>query len=214
MAGPLKPQDGDLAEELFLAAAAGKSGALLELANLYRDALRQMAASAVQRRGLTAEDASSAIQQSMLRIGREADWFDCRSLEEFEGWLITILKNVVRDRLKYRNAERRNPDLEIPLDELDSQALWQRERNGARTGNGGAATATDDWDERWEIVQRSLQKLPLHYQAVIRARFEQAESLDEIAARLESNRNAVRMLIQRAVNRLKDTVFAERRRMS
>ena len=125
MAGPLQPQNNHQAHQLFAAAAAGEPGALLELANLYRDALRFMAARELKKRGLAQETASSAIQDSMVRIGRNVDWFDFRSLEEFEGWLAAILKNVVRDRQRFRFAKRRNPALEISLAVLDSHEFWR-----------------------------------------------------------------------------------------
>ena len=214
MAGPLQPQDDVLARQLFAAAAERQAGSLLELANLYRDSLRLLAARELDKRNLGKASISSAIQESMVRIGKNADWFDCRSLIEFEGWLATVLKNVVRDRRRYRFSQRRNPALEVPLAELESREFWQRTRSGNRLASGIHTSSTDELEHRRDVVQRSLEKLPPHYQAVIRSYYEQQESLDQLAERLQSTRNAVRMLIQRAINRLKDEVSKEMRRAS
>ncbi len=213
MGRSLQPHDRELAQQLFDAAAERQTGSLLELASLYRDSLRLLAARELEKRELGDAVISSAVQESMVRVGKNAEWFDCRSLAEFESWLATIVRNVIRDRRKYRFADRRNPELELPLDELDSREFWQRSRAVGRFAGDIATASAEELERRWHTVQKCLQALPAHYQAAIRSYYEEQESLDQLAERLNSNKNAVRMLIQRAINRLKEEVIKEARRL-
>jgi RNA polymerase sigma-70 factor (ECF subfamily) len=135
------------------------------------------------RRGYRSEhSARDLVQQTFLQLHRgRRDYHAGRPLRP---WLMTIARNVLRDRIRY---ERRRP----PAVSLD-QAL--------------APEANPGVEHRAELRQEidaAMEKLPGGLRQLIHARFLDNESLDRIAERLGISKGAAKVRLHRAVSALR-----------
>ena len=116
------------------------------------------------------------VQESWLIAVRRLESFD-PARGSFRGWLHGIAEHVARNATRRR---RRRDRLRRPLDETEV-----------------AAPVRDDPDAR-ELLETSLAGLPDHYRAVLRAKYVEELSVEEIAARRDATPKAVESLLGRA----------------
>ena len=141
---------------------------------------------AIMRRGYrSTEDARDLVQQTFLQVHRARA--DFREGQPLKPWLLTIARNVLRDRIRY---ERRRPP-GLPLEE----------------GFGGHMTRPEDGAEhqvaRNEDLKHALATLPRGLQDLLQARFFAQESYESIAARLSISKAAAKVRVHRAVAALR-----------
>jgi RNA polymerase sigma factor (sigma-70 family) len=169
-------------EELMAAYAAGDEAAFDEL--FRRTAplvLRSM------RRGYVREpDAQDLLQQTFLQLHRSRR--DYRTGAPLRPWLMTIARNVKRDH--FRRERRR--DAFAPLVE-DFGRDDPRFRRG---------------DLR-DVLARAVDRLPATLAAIVRARWFEERSYDEIARSLGISRGAAKVRAHRACRALR-TILAPR----
>src|SRR5207245_2654885 len=103
----------------------------------------------------------------------------------FAGWLRGIAANVLRNRLR---RERKRP----PLASLNGQEQ---------------APSPSAEHAHWETAQRiarALSALPEHYEAVLRAKYLEQQSVADIAAARNDTAKAVESLLTRARQAFRD----------
>jgi len=61
-------------------------------------------------------------------------------------------------------------------------------------------------EEKWEIINEELQKIPKQYQEIIKLRFFKKKCIREIAATLGKNEGAIKVMQFRALSTLKERV--------
>lgn len=201
----LKPH-GSVALPLLDHAASGTSDALLALADLYRAFLKHWVHAKIPHDLRRRVHSSSVAQETMLRVQMKASEFECRTLPEFEHYLMAIARNVITDLHRFHLADKRTMLREQSLQGLESRDFWNSLKSLAEWSPAELAAKQDEREHRLLRVHAALLALPSHYQRVIRAHYEEGQSVDQIAAKLDRSKNATRMLILRAVDALKSKV--------
>ncbi len=137
---------------------------------------------------------SDLVQQTFLEAQQCSREFQGQTEAQWRNWLRTILKNNINDlRRRYVDAEKRD---------------IRREVNGAHVFES-AATKTDDTpsaqillNEQQEALLLAVEKLPDRYRQVLRLRYWDQLSYEQIAERLCDSSEAVRKVHYRAVEAL------------
>jgi RNA polymerase sigma-70 factor (ECF subfamily) len=137
---------------------------------------------------------SDLVQQTFLEAQQCSQEFHGQTEAQWRNWLRTILKNNINDlRRRYIEAEKRD---------------IRREVNGAHVFES-AATKTDDTpsaqillNEQQEALLLAVEKLPDRYRQVLRLRYWDQLSYEQIAERLGDSSEAVRKVHYRAVEAL------------
>ena len=150
---------------------------------LYDGAFAGLYAYAVWRCGGLRDRADEVVQETWLVAVRRIRAFD-PAHGPFLAWLRGIAANTVRNHL--RRARRRTAE---PLDGADPP-VWDG--------------ADRDQRERAEQIARALAALPERYEAVLRAKYLEQRSVDEIAADWRESAKAIESLLTRARRAFRD----------
>jgi RNA polymerase sigma-70 factor, ECF subfamily len=121
--------------------------------------------------------ADEVVQETWLTAVRRVRDFDPER-GTFAGWLCGIAANVLRNELR-REGRRRAPPCP-----------------GARAAEPADAAA--EKREQAESIARALAELPEHYEAVLRAKYLDGRSMNDIAAAWDETPKAIESLLTRA----------------
>jgi len=141
-------------------------------------------------------DVEDIVQETCLRAFRDVDAFEYRSPGSFLKWLSAIADHVIVDRVRYESRARRAGEM----------VAFRSESNPA--GPEPADTNTPSrLFARQEALERLIDRLsalPGDYrQAILMAKVE-GLSTAEMAERLGKTREAVALLVYRAVKRFRE----------
>jgi RNA polymerase sigma-70 factor, ECF subfamily len=147
-------------------------------------------------------EVEDVVQETCLRAFRDIARFEYQSPGSFLRWLSAIADHVIVDRARYRGRERR----------AGEEVAFRSESNP-----GGAEPADTRTPSRLyaqqEAVERLLERLSLlpedYRQAILMAKVE-GLSTAEMAERLGKSREAVALLVFRAVKRFRALCEAAR----
>lgn len=142
--------------------------------------------------------ASDIVQEALLEAQRDFGQFHGTSEDELLAWLRRLLLNNVADFTRRFRAGKRFAGREVAL-ETDSQADPAGQFAIDTPSPSGHAMAQEELAE----LERALARLPEEYSQIIRWRYHEELSFEEIARRLERTENAARKLWFRAVERLR-----------
>jgi RNA polymerase sigma-70 factor (ECF subfamily) len=180
----------------FAAAIRGKSAAIAELLEIYRPLLLKVAntelGSDLRRRGA----ASDLVQNSIIKGTLAFPSAKFHEPHEVVSWLCKILHNELAMHRRYQTAKKRDFRREQPLEStharvwLDHRSLRSREETLSR-------------QEEIEYLRRAFDRLPDHYRMVLTWRDVDGLRFKEMAARLNRECDATRMLYERARKKLK-----------
>jgi RNA polymerase sigma-70 factor, ECF subfamily len=135
--------------------------------------------------------ASDAVQQTMFAAAVAFEGFQGATEREFRKWLVTILRNQLVDgRRLHKGADKRDLHREERL-ELDQKP--------------GAAEEADVQIEAQESIERLLQaieQLPETQRSIVRARYLEGRSFEEIARARSVSREWVRRRWKEAIHAL------------
>jgi RNA polymerase sigma-70 factor (ECF subfamily) len=153
----------------------------------YEECYQQLAAFVAWRCAGLRDLADEIVQETWLTAVQRIRSFDPERAD-FAGWLRGIASNLLRNQLRSR----------------------LRRGQMARLGNGQHAVpaATDldrESEDRAERVARALAALPEHYEAVLRAKYLDQMSVNEIAAVRNESAKAVESLLTRARQTFRET---------
>jgi RNA polymerase sigma-70 factor (ECF subfamily) len=141
---------------------------------------------ALMRRGYRSEhEAQDLVQQVFLQLHRGRR--DYRSGSPFRPWLMTIARNVLRDRIRYVRR-RLHP---VSLDSILA---------------AHAPTAPDGGQDRAALKQElehAMARLPRNLRDLIQARFFEHVPHDQIAQRLAITKGAAKVRVTRALAALR-----------
>ena len=203
---PFKP-DIALALSLLREATSENRESLLTLAELYRAFVKGWAHANLPKNLRKRVQSSSVAQETMFRLQQlPINGFECRTLAEFEKYLLCTSRSVVADFCRFHLAKKRSIARESSLEELESHAFWQSFKTAAEADPAEIASANDEHANRSARVRHTLVSLPSHYRGIIRAYFQKEQTIEQIAARLGRNKNATRMLLDRAIKALKQNM--------
>ena len=141
-------------------------------------------------------DAEDVVQETCLRAFRDIDGFTYQSPGSFFRWLSAIADHVIVDRVRYRNRECR----------AGEEVRFRPESNPLGPEPADTKTPSRLFAQR-EAMERLLDRLnalPEDYrQAILMAKIERL-STAEMAERLGKSRDAVALLVYRAVKRFRE----------
>jgi RNA polymerase sigma-70 factor (ECF subfamily) len=144
--------------------------------------------------GQTSHSCDSVVQEGFRKAFQRIDQFRGLTTAELKGWLARIVANEALDRKRGKNHS------PLPTGIEGEEML---------PANGSTPSAQAMRRERAALVLRAKEKLPPDYSEAIDFRFFQNLGYDEIASRMGRNNNAVRQLVKRALQRLRDEMGAE-----
>jgi RNA polymerase sigma-70 factor (ECF subfamily) len=157
-------------------------------------------------RGLQAKfGASDLVQETAIEAHRDFRRFAGSTPEEFYAWLRSILQNNLRDAVRrYELSQKRDVAKETSLASLahrhgDGQTLpsWPPDRS--RPPDGSIIRREDA-----ATVEAVIARLPDDYRIVLRMRYWDDLSFQQIGDRFGRSPEAVRKLWYRAVQKLQD----------
>ena len=136
------------------------------------------------------------VQETFLRAFRDIGGFSYQSPGSFLRWLSSIADHVIVDHVRYQNRERR----------AGEEVRFRSESNplGPEPADTKTPSRLFAQQEAWNGCWRVSIALPEDYrQAILMAKIE-GSSTAEIAERLGKSREAVALLVYRAVKRFRD----------
>jgi len=140
-------------------------------------------------------DVEDIVQETYLRAFRGIDGFTYQSPGSFLRWLSSIADHVILDRARYQSAGRRTGQ-EVPLRSASNP-------DGPEPADTRTPSRLFAQQEAVERILVRLGSLPEDYrQAILMAKIE-GLSTAEMAERLGKTREAVSLLVYRAVKRFR-----------
>jgi RNA polymerase sigma-70 factor (ECF subfamily) len=179
--------------DLIRQARTGDQAALGLLLQAHRAHLRQLAEHGLPDRLKSRVDASDVVQQTCLSVFRQIAGFQGSDPEQFAAWVQLIhernIQNAVRDQLRTR---KRGDGLEQQIAGHDVNALDQAtpSRNAMR-------------QEEAAQLSKALGRLPDDEREVLRLRYLEGQTLDQVGKELGLTKDAVVWLMQKGMKRLR-----------
>jgi RNA polymerase sigma-70 factor (ECF subfamily) len=189
-----------VAGSLFARAREGDRAAGGELLALYRNYLRILARTQLDKFLRVRCDASDLVQETLLEAVRDFRRFAGTTEAELIAWLRQILARNLADQVKHHKAQARDWQRQESLEALlDRSCLAAQE---ALTRGISSPSVQASRREQAVLLADALTRLPPDCREVIVLRNLQALKFDEIAARMGRSSGAVRMLWARSLERL------------
>lgn len=171
----------------------GHPVAFSELYNRYHNRLVHF----IARKTGDRDRAEDLVQEAFIRVTRHLHRFD--SSKKFSTWIYTICSNLSKNELRNRS---RSPL--VLFQKLTTH--WDTEHRPLQFEDS-SARPDDQYRKRYleEIVEQTVEELPVHHQLVFRLRELEGKSYEEIAEITGVNLGTVKSRLHRA-----RTSFAER----
>jgi RNA polymerase sigma-70 factor (ECF subfamily) len=191
-------------EELVGRALRGDREAESMLCGRHEAALRARARQRLPRTVRRKVAESDVIQEAYLTALARLDEFEDRGSGSFLAWVQGIVDH------KAREAARRHAG-------TAKRAVAREVTRGARGDTNGfpgpfpPPSQVAMGHEAEALLKRAMTQLPEDYRTVLHLVYEDGRSFDEVAQRMGRSRDAVRVLYGRALARLSQIYFAERK---
>lgn len=143
--------------------------------------------------------ASDIVQETFVEAQNAIQDFRGETRREFYGWLRTILNNNIRDAWRqHAGTQKRNIVLERSIDAEDAQEYLK--------SDGTSPIDHVLRDERDSQIDRVLTQMPEHYQLVIRMRYWESMTFEQMGQVLDKSPDAVRQIWYRAIEFFTDVL--------
>jgi RNA polymerase sigma-70 factor (ECF subfamily) len=182
----------------------GEPGALDQLLESYRNYLRLLARTGVDRTLRGRADPSDVVQDTFLRACRDFEQFRGTSEAELAGWLRQILARTLANRARHDRAQRRAAAREQSLEQLLGQSSQALEQMLVSQGHSPSDSAQRR--DLGVVLADVLAELSEEQREVVVLRHLEGLSWDEIAQRMGRTPGAVRMLRTRALKQLRPLI--------
>jgi RNA polymerase sigma-70 factor (ECF subfamily) len=149
-------------------------------------------------------EADDVIQEIYLEVYKNFDKFEYRDPNSFYKWLVKVIGWKVKDFDKYFfKTQKRQPGETLSLQQRmgDGNSSSMEFAEGL-TGASSTPSQIVMEQEGYRMLERALERLPLHFRRVIRLRHLEQRSVKETAEILEMTPNAVNVLFHRAQRKL------------
>lgn len=193
--------------DLLLSQALGGSRECFgRLLHLYRNYLKLLVMSQLEKKLQRRISASDIVQETFLEANRDFAQFRGQSSGEFCAWLRRILvNNLHRVVEQHVLAEKRTVRREISLEAMATSLEQSTTRLDAILPDPGTSPSMNYQRHEQELELANLvADLPADYREVIVLRHIEALAFEEIAKRMERSAGAVRMLWLRAIRQLRE----------
>jgi RNA polymerase sigma-70 factor (ECF subfamily) len=179
--------------------------ALRRRAEELRPYLRQLAALICVGYPNSEVDPSSVVQDALLAALKNLGQFDGKDQQAFQAWLVAIVRNTARKRLRHIRRAKRDFRRQRPLG-LPSPLAG--EGPGVRgmqmsAGSSSSPSALAIQREQAARVTATLEELTSDHRQIIQLRIFQGLAYQEIAEQLGRSPDALRQLLCRAIQEFK-----------
>jgi len=194
------------ADELLTRALAGSSEYFGQLLDLYRNYLKLLVMSQLERRLQARVSPSDVVQDTFLEANRDFSAFRGTTTNEFRAWLRKILVNnlhrvVEQHVLTKKRDVRREVSIEAMANSLERSTV---RLEAILADPNSSPSANVRQQEMQVLLADQLAGLPEDYREVILLRHIEALPFDEVARRMERTAGATRMLWLRAIETLRN----------
>lgn len=197
MPRPVTEKPNDLTA-LLLAARLGSHSSLGLALDRFREYLLLIANQELSEELRPKVGSSDLVQESFIEAQRDFQQFHGTTAEEWMAWLRRILLNNLEDHARrYQQRAKRQVSREVSLDG-DSPDNVAADLIAA----ADAPSAAMRRREEWQSLDQAVSRLSEPYQQVLRLRYWENQSLDEIGQVMGRSSEAVRKLWFRAVREL------------
>lgn len=180
----------------------GLSAAGDQLLRNYEPYLKLLARVQMESRFAAKFDPSDLAQQAMIQAVRDFKSFRGKTDAEFAAWLRQILAHVLAHEIRrYSGTQKRDLGREMSLDQTINESAQRLADILPATATSPAQAVVRQ--ERQVQLAQALERLPEEYREIIILRHMEGLSHDQIAARMNRNTGAIRMLWVRALARLR-----------
>jgi len=183
--------------DLLDQARAGGDEALSLLFERYRRRLTVLIACKLGSEWRGTIEPEDLVQETLLRAHRDLDSFTYRSPGSFFHWLSAIANHVIADTIRYQGRERRRAAEVVRFRSASNPA-------GAEPADSATPSRLFLREERLQNLLRMLDELPEQYREVLLLAKVEGLTIEEISERLGKPRQAVSLLLFRAVRRLRE----------
>ena len=198
------------AEVLLSQALAGSSECFGRLLHVYRNYLKLLVVTQLERKLQRRVSPSDVVQETFLEANRDFHQFRGRSSGEFCAWLRKILvNNIHRVVEKHVLAAKRDVRREVSLENLASSLEQSTAKLEAMLPDPGTSPSGNAQRHEMEIVLADhLAELPVDYRDAIVLRHIEGLSFEKVGQRMERTAGAARMLWLRAIQALRERMDA------
>lgn len=193
------------ADRLLEEARRGCGRSLGHLLQMYRNYLRLLAGTQLDRKLQGRASGSDVVQDTLLEAHRDFEQFRGQRPEEFVAWLRRILiHNLARVVERNVLTEKRDVRREVSIDDLREGV----DQSQLRLATMLAADETSpsrrliSKEDQW-LLADEIEMLDPPYREVIRLRHVEGLAFEEVARRMRRTSGATRMLWMRALARLR-----------
>lgn len=141
------------------------------------------------------------VQETLLRAYRDLAQFNYRSPGSFMHWLSAIAGHVITDAVRYAGRARRQAD-EVPF-------RSQSNPEGPEPADALTPSRVLTQEERLQALISKFDALPDQYREVLLLAKIEGLTTDEISVRLGKTRQAISLLVFRALQRLRELLQQE-----
>ncbi len=175
--------------------AASPAGSHLER---FRNYLRLLARQQLDPRLADKLDPSDLVQETLIKAYHNLETFECRSDAEMAGWLRRILVNSLTDAVRRFQADQRNIDLEVSLENSSARL------ESLLVGSGASPAELMQRQEKLIALADALAELPDDQRVVVELKHLQGLTVSEIGTQVGRSRASVAGLLRRGLERLRE----------
>jgi RNA polymerase sigma-70 factor (ECF subfamily) len=186
---------------LLKLARGGESEALSSLLEKYRNYLRLLARTQIDRNLGVRLDPSDVVQETLMEAFRDFGQFAGSTERQLTNWLRKILVHNLVNQVRHHHAKRRDFDHQCSLEDQLNRSSMHIDQ--ALAGALSSPSAQASRRERSVILADALARLPADYREVIIMRHLEERKFTEIAVEMRRSCGAVRMLWVRGLERLR-----------
>lgn len=198
-------------EILLNQALAGSQECFGRLLQVYRNYLKLLVMSQLERKLLARVSPSDIVQETFLEASCDFDKFRGANCEEFWAWLRKILVNNLHRAIEQHVlAKKRDVRREVSLEALACSLEQSTARLESILPDPGSSPSGHLQRAEQEILLAdALTELPADQREVIMLRHVEAMPFEKIGQEMERSAGAVRMLWLRAIQALRDNMNRE-----
>lgn len=158
-----------------------------------RPALMRIAQDLMDRELQAKIGTSDLVQETMLEVVRDIDQVRDKNPKNMERWYREVLINNIRDLKRFfRGSRKRTVDVELPL---------LKDLADPRSGRLPEVPLLRE--EQMNHMQEAISRLPSPHQQMLKWRYMDRFSYRKIATLVSRKEDAVRMMVNRSLDRLK-----------
>jgi RNA polymerase sigma-70 factor (ECF subfamily) len=154
------------------------------------------------------------IQQVYTQVFRDIAGFDPREDSSLPAWLKTIADNRIRDSLRRRRSKKRGGDFRRVQALPNADSPFVDDLIAEYAATSGTPSREVARREAVQAIQTAIAELSEDYRLVVQLRYFDGLSLEDTACRVGKTTGAVRGLLDRAKQKIRESLQSASRYLS